>query len=163
MGEGRQPETETLKTIEQQRLLYYLEKSIRLLKKHYGVTDLYLDEKIQLRKEVEIAILEIHQILEEQGRKKEQKEAHEFGEVIGYACERWLWSMYGIADEDTPKYFIVDGPGVKGKRFTSRTEAKAYYDAATQQGKKAYFQKPVTITDDFKEYLKILREKSHKL
>lgn len=164
MDEGYKHEIEAPKTIEQQRLLNYLDKSIRLLKKHYGVTtELYLDEKLQLRKEIEIAISEIHQILEEQGRTKEQKKAHEFPDVIGYACKRWLWSMYGIVYKDIPTYFIVSGPKIKSRRFTSRVEAEIYYDNVAQKGGKVYFEKSINTTDDFKEYLKILREKSHKL
>ncbi|MGD0577093.1 MAG: hypothetical protein ABSA74_03405 [Candidatus Staskawiczbacteria bacterium] len=152
-----EPEGET----ERERIFRYTEWARNFLKKNFGVEDLSNIEGVSLRNVVEKLLPKIDEerMLVQEGKMS----AIQFAEIEEEAAALWLYEDYGIHPEAIPMVFIVEDE-TDGKKYQfekiMEKEAREKYSELDKQGHNVYLLH--RVPDDFKNYLKKIREDAHK-
>jgi hypothetical protein len=146
---------------EKEKVGIYTEWAKTYLERNFGVTDLSDIEGVHLRNTVEQLLPKVEQ---EQKMVLEGKmEAMNFAEMEEEAPALWLYNLYGIHPKDIPHVFVVkDDTTGQAQTFEITMEDRARELAADlqAQGHRAYIMQK--IPQDFKDYLKHIRQEAHK-
>ena len=85
-----------------------------------------------------------------------------YGDLDDEIVDRLLLELYGIREEDIPKaYTVYDDSGNKVLETMNKQAAKEKAAQTAVRGDPCFFIDRKKITEDFKEYLRRLRDKSH--
>jgi hypothetical protein len=140
----------------------YTEWSKSRLERDFGISDLSNIEGTHLRNIIETLMPKI-----EEERKlvlRGKMSAMNLAEIEEEAPALWLYNLYGIHPKDIPHIFAVnDDTTGKTQTFETTMEDKARELAADleAQGHRVYT--TLKIPQDFKDYLKHIRQEAHKL
>jgi len=146
---------------EREKVGIYTEWARAYLERNFGVTDLSDIEGVHLRNTVEQLLPKVEQ---EQKMVLEGKMgAMNFAEMEEEAPALWLYNLYGIHPKDIPHVFAVnDDTAGKTQTFekTMEDQARQMMADLEAQGHKVYITQK--IPQDFKDYLKHIRQEAHK-
>jgi len=147
---------------QKEKVNLYAEWAKTYLERYFGVTDLSNIEAVHLRNTIEELLPKVE---EERRLVLEGKmQAMNLAKMEEEAPALWLYNLYGIHPKDIPHVFVVeDDTTDKTYTFEKTMESQARQKLAEleQSGHMAYIEQK--IPQDFKDYLKKVREEAHKL
>ncbi|MGA2417845.1 MAG: hypothetical protein ABSF55_01215 [Candidatus Staskawiczbacteria bacterium] len=152
---------EALKSGDQRKKIQvYIEWTKDRLKRDFGIEELSNIEGVHLRNIIEETM--------PQAEKEQQLIAEEkmwrmlWFDVAEEAAVRWLYQLYGIHEKDIPKVYILEDKNT-GEKFIYQSAEKGDFEKKREEledlGHSVWYE--IKIPEDFKEYVRRLREKAH--
>ena len=143
------------------KVLLYTEWSKMHLERYLDIKDLTNIEAVHLRNTVEQLLPKL-----EEERKlvaQEKMSAMNLAEIEEEAPALWLYNLYGIHPKDIPHIYVIEDE-TTGQKYTfektMEQQAREKNQELSDAGHSTYMF--LTIPQDFKDYLKKLREESHR-
>lgn len=146
---------------EREKVGIYTEWARAYLERYFGVNDLSDIEGVHLRNTVEQLLPKVEQ--EREMVLEGKMEAMNFAEMEEEAPALWLYNLYGIHPKDIPHVLIVEDDTTGQTQtfeMTMKDRARELEADLQAQGHRAYIIKK--IPQDFKDYLKHIRQEAHK-